>query len=115
MVQLNVRAALAEDVGSGDITAALIAPEVRATGRVISREYGVLCGQAWVDAVFAALDETVSVNWHRQDGQTVNPDDTCLPLRGRLEVYSPVSAVPSTFCSCCRAQQQSVVAMQTCQ
>ena len=82
MVQLNVRAALAEDVGSGDITAALIAPEVRATGRVISREYGVLCGQAWVDAVFAALDETVSVNWHRQDGQTVNPDDTLFTLEG---------------------------------
>ena len=82
VVQLNVRAALAEDVGSGDITAALIAPEVRATGRVISREYGVLCGQAWVDAVFAALDETVSVNWHRQDGQTVNPDDTLFTLEG---------------------------------
>ena len=82
VVQLNVRAALAEDVGSGDITAALIAPEVRATGRIISREYGVLCGQAWVDAVFAALDETVSVNWHRQDGQTVNPDDTLFTLEG---------------------------------
>ena len=82
VVQLNVRAALVEDVGSGDITAALIAPEVRATGRVISREYGVLCGQAWVDAVFAALDETVSVNWHRQDGQTVNPDDTLFTLEG---------------------------------
>ena len=82
VVQLNVRAALAEDVGSGDITAALIAPEVRATGRVISREYGVLCGQAWVDAVFAALDETVNVNWHRQDGQTVNPDDTLFTLEG---------------------------------
>ena len=82
VVQLNVRAALAEDVGSGDITAALIAPEVRATGRVISREYGVFCGQAWVNAVFAALDETVSVNWHRQDGQTVNPDDTLFTLEG---------------------------------
>ena len=82
VVQLNVRAALAEDVGSGDITAALIAPEVRATGRVISREYGVLCGQAWVDAVFAALDETVSLKWHRQDGQTVNPDDTLFTLEG---------------------------------
>jgi len=82
VVQLNVRAALVEDVGSGDITAALIAPEARATGRVISREYGVLCGQAWVDAVFGALDETVSVNWHRQDGQTVNPDDTLFTLEG---------------------------------
>ncbi len=82
VVQRNVRTALAEDVGSGDITAALIAPEVRATGRVISREYGVLCGQAWVDAVFAALDETVIVNWHCQDGQTVNPDDTLFTLEG---------------------------------
>ncbi|MDG2045958.1 MAG: carboxylating nicotinate-nucleotide diphosphorylase [Halioglobus sp.] len=82
VVQLNVHAALAEDVGSGDITAALIAAEIRATGHVISREYGVLCGQDWVNAVFAAVDESVSVKWHRQDGQTVNPDDTLFTLEG---------------------------------
>ena len=82
VVQLNVRTALAEDVGTGDITAALIAPETRATGRVISREQGVLCGQAWVDAVFAALDATVSIDWHCHDGQTINTGDTLFTLEG---------------------------------
>jgi len=50
VVANNVRAALDEDVGSGDITAALIAPGALAEGRVITRADGVLCGQAWVDA-----------------------------------------------------------------
>ena len=82
VVQDNVRTALAEDVGSGDITAALIDPKSRAAGRVISREYGVLCGQAWVDAVFAALDETVNVEWECQDGQVISAGDTLFTLEG---------------------------------
>ena len=82
VVQDNVRTALAEDVGSGDITAALIDPKSRAAGRVISREYGVLCGQAWVDAVFAALDETVNVEWQCQDGQVISAGDTLFTLEG---------------------------------
>ena len=82
VVQDNVRTALAEDVGSGDITAALIDPKSRAAGRVISRQHGVLCGQAWVDAVFAALDETVNVEWECQDGQVISAGDTLFTLEG---------------------------------
>ena len=83
VVQRNVRAALAEDVGSGDITAALIAPESRATGRVITREDGVLCGQAWVDAVFAELDPAVRIEWQCQDGQAVSAGDVLFTVQGR--------------------------------
>jgi nicotinate-nucleotide pyrophosphorylase (carboxylating) len=82
VVQRNVRAALAEDVGSGDITAALIAPESCATGRVITREDGVLCGQAWVDAVFAELDSAVNITWQHQDGHTVSAGDVLFTLEG---------------------------------
>jgi nicotinate-nucleotide pyrophosphorylase (carboxylating) len=82
VVQRNIRAALAEDVGSGDITAALISAEVRATGRVISREDGVLCGQPWVNAVFADLDEAVRLEWHRADGQVVTAGDTLFTIEG---------------------------------
>jgi nicotinate-nucleotide pyrophosphorylase (carboxylating) len=82
IVQLNVRAALTEDVGSGDITAALIAPDTHATARVITREDGVLCGRPWVDAVFAALDDTVSIEWHRQDGQAIIAGDTLFTVAG---------------------------------
>ncbi len=82
VVQRNVRAALTEDVGSGDITAALIEPHVQATGRVITREEGVLCGRAWVDAVFAELDGGVSIEWHAQDAQAVSAEDVLFSFRG---------------------------------
>ncbi len=82
VVLRNVRAALAEDVGSGDITAALIAPGSRATGRVITREDGVLCGQAWADAVFAELDAGVSIEWHCQDGQAISAGDVLFTVHG---------------------------------
>jgi nicotinate-nucleotide pyrophosphorylase (carboxylating) len=82
VVQRNIRAALAEDVGSGDITAALISADSRATGRVISREDGVLCGQPWVNAVFADLDEAVRLEWHRADGQVVTAGDTLFTIEG---------------------------------
>ena len=82
VVERNVRAALAEDVGSGDITAALIAPQSHATGRVITREDGVLCGRAWVDAVFAQLDSTVRIEWQCQDGQDVNAGDVLFTVQG---------------------------------
>ncbi|MCB1705621.1 MAG: carboxylating nicotinate-nucleotide diphosphorylase [Halioglobus sp.] len=81
-VEHNVRAALAEDIGSGDITAALIAADSLATGRVITREDGVLCGQPWVDAVFAQLDSTVRIEWHRRDGQSISAGDTLFTFRG---------------------------------
>lgn len=82
VVQRNVRAALEEDVGSGDITAALIAPQSRAIGHVITREDGVLCGQPWVDAVFTALDPAVTVRWQRHDGQAVQQGDTLFTVEG---------------------------------
>jgi nicotinate-nucleotide pyrophosphorylase (carboxylating) len=82
VVQRNVRAALAEDVGSGDITAALIAPHTPASGRVITREDGVLCGQAWVDEVFAQLDAGVTMEWHASDGQKVSAGDVLFSFRG---------------------------------
>jgi len=54
-IQRNIAASLAEDIGTGDLTARLIAPDTEARGRVITREDAVLCGTAWFDAAFAAL------------------------------------------------------------
>jgi nicotinate-nucleotide pyrophosphorylase (carboxylating) len=82
VVLRNVRAALAEDIGSGDITAALIDPAARASGRVITRAAGVLCGQPWVDAVFAELDSAVSIEWHCRDGETISAGQTLFSLQG---------------------------------
>ncbi|MBW7859653.1 MAG: carboxylating nicotinate-nucleotide diphosphorylase [Rhodocyclaceae bacterium] len=72
-IQRSVAASLAEDVGTGDLTAQLIAADTDARGRVVTREAAVLCGTAWFDASFAALDPTATVLWHAHDGDPVEP------------------------------------------
>jgi nicotinate-nucleotide pyrophosphorylase (carboxylating) len=70
-VERNVQAALAEDIGSGDLTA-LLAPAARpATGIVISREDAVLCGTAWFDACLRHLDPAVRIDWQARDGDRI--------------------------------------------
>ncbi|MDP5063908.1 MAG: carboxylating nicotinate-nucleotide diphosphorylase [Haliea sp.] len=81
-IQDNVRAALAEDIGSGDITAALIPASATATARVITREDGILCGRAWVDAVFAALDPALQPDWSVQDGDPIAANSILFTVRG---------------------------------
>lgn len=81
-VQDNVRAALAEDIGSGDITAALIPASAMATARVITREDGILCGRAWVDAVFAAVDPSLQPDWAAADGDRIAANSTLFTVRG---------------------------------
>jgi nicotinate-nucleotide pyrophosphorylase (carboxylating) len=82
----SVALALAEDVGSGDLTAALIPEQAQAEATVISRENAVLCGTAWFDAVFRQLDPGVSVAWQAADGEHVAPDQLLCTLRGPARV-----------------------------
>jgi nicotinate-nucleotide pyrophosphorylase (carboxylating) len=78
----TVRSALAEDVGSGDITAHLI-PETRgARASVICREPAVLCGMAWFNAVFAELDTRIHVDWHVHDGAQTSTGQRLCTLQG---------------------------------
>jgi len=67
----DVARALAEDVGAGDLTAALVAPDLRMRARVIAREAAVVCGQAWVRAALAAFDPLAEWDWRVPDGQRV--------------------------------------------
>ncbi|TBU88637.1 carboxylating nicotinate-nucleotide diphosphorylase [Phytopseudomonas dryadis] len=81
-IEANVRRSLHEDIGSGDITAQLI-PEARlAHATVITREAAVICGVAWVDAVFRQLDPRVSVHWQVQDGQRASANQALFHLQG---------------------------------
>ncbi len=82
IVTENVRAALAEDIGSGDLSAALIPVEAEARARVVSREAAVICGRPWVDEVFRQLDTRVEAEWLVQEGQRVEPEQVLLRLRG---------------------------------
>ena len=70
-IQRNVATSLAEDVGTGDLTARLIPFETDARGRVITREDAVLCGTAWFDAAFEALSPAAAVVWHVRDGDRI--------------------------------------------
>ncbi|MDD3354616.1 carboxylating nicotinate-nucleotide diphosphorylase [Zoogloea sp.] len=72
-VQRSVAASLAEDIGTGDLTARLVPAHRNARGRVITREDAILCGTAWFDAAFAALEPDASVIWHAQDGEHIKP------------------------------------------
>ncbi|MFT6050415.1 MAG: nicotinate-nucleotide pyrophosphorylase (carboxylating) [Halioglobus sp.] len=74
-IAANVKVALDEDIGSGDITAALIPEDDQASAIIITREEGVVCGRAWVDAVFASVDPNITLNWQVEDGQRVAPND----------------------------------------
>jgi nicotinate-nucleotide pyrophosphorylase (carboxylating) len=78
----NVRRAITEDVGTGDLTAALVSPQTRAEARVITREDAVLCGTAWFDEVFRQLDDRIRIDWHAKDGDPVRAGDTLCELRG---------------------------------
>lgn len=82
IVTENVRAALAEDIGGGDLTAALIPVEAQARAWVVSREAAVICGRPWVDEVFRQLDSRVEAEWLVQEGQRVAPGQELLRLRG---------------------------------
>ncbi|MFV8836055.1 carboxylating nicotinate-nucleotide diphosphorylase [Aquisalimonas sp.] len=81
-LQDDVRRALAEDVGDGDLTAALIPADRHGEATVISRETAVICGQAWFNAVYQHLDPAVTIHWHVQDGDTVEPDTLLCELGG---------------------------------
>jgi nicotinate-nucleotide pyrophosphorylase (carboxylating) len=78
----TVALALAEDVGSGDLTAALIPETAVAEATVISREHAVLCGTAWFDAVFQQLDPRVFVEWRAADGDRIEPNQLLCTLHG---------------------------------
>ena len=77
-----VKLALDEDIGSGDITAALVPSRDTAHASVITREAGVLCGTQFVDAVFYAVDPGVSVDWKKTDGDRLAPNDVLFTLAG---------------------------------
>lgn len=79
---LNVATALAEDIGSGDITASLIPADRSAKAKIISREDCVICGVDWVNEVFRQIDTDVKVNWLVSDGDKVSANQTLFTLEG---------------------------------
>ena len=78
----RVQQALAEDVGTGDITASLIAPDAFASAEVITREAGVLCGKAFADETFRQVDPRCSTVWQAADSDPLDAGDTLFRITG---------------------------------
>lgn len=79
---LQVEAALREDLGSGDVTAALVPAAQRVRGSVISRENAILAGRPWVDATFRHLDPHVQLSWHASDGEPIAANHVVFDVAG---------------------------------
>lgn len=81
-IPATVQRALAEDLGDGDLTAALIPAATLARGHVISREDAVLCGTAWFEEVFRQIDDRVQIHWELEDGADLRRDQRVCRLEG---------------------------------
>ena len=81
-INRNVSAALAEDVGAGDLTASLVPGERRVKATVISREAGVLCGTAWFDECVRRCDPTAKVTWQGADGDRFAANQLLCEIEG---------------------------------
>lgn len=81
-IRTGVRAALDEDMHDGDLTAQLIPADATSTATIITRQQAVLCGTAWAEECFRALDPDCDIRWAAQEGDLVAPDQLLCTVRG---------------------------------
>jgi len=82
LVARQVSAALSEDVGPGDVTAALVPSEQQVRAHVVAREPAVLCGTQWVTETFRQLDASIRLDWQAADGERIAADQVLLKISG---------------------------------
>jgi nicotinate-nucleotide pyrophosphorylase (carboxylating) len=85
LAQADVACALAEDVGSGDLTAALVDPTRSVRARILARESAVICGRPWVDAAVRACAPDAALHWLVDEGDSCHPDQVVLQIEGRAQ------------------------------
>lgn len=78
----NVETALAEDVGTGDLTASLLPPDEQVSGHLIVREKAVLCGIPWFEAVMHRLDNSITIQWRYNEGDEMAADSEVCSISG---------------------------------
>ena len=81
-VRQDVRRALREDIGEGDVSAELLPESAVATAVVVARGECVLCGRDWFDQVFRSLDERIDVRWHVAEGGLAAAGEAVCELSG---------------------------------
>lgn len=81
-ITADVTRALAEDVGSGDITADLLPEKAHGEAVILSREPMVVCGVAWVNLVFARVNPAVQIDWQVSDGDYLAQGQVLAQIKG---------------------------------
>ena len=81
-IRRQVTLALNEDVGAGDLTAALVPADEQIIARVISRDEAVLAGRQWFDEVFRQLDDAITIEWSSADGEAVSDNQLLCSVSG---------------------------------
>lgn len=82
VIEADVARALAEDLGTGDVTAALL-PDTPESAYLLCKEDAVVCGRPWFDACHRALDPEVRIDWHVDEGRRVAAGTVLATLQGR--------------------------------
>jgi nicotinate-nucleotide pyrophosphorylase (carboxylating) len=78
----QIERALEEDIGSGDLTAALIPLGCRGRASVITRENAIICGIPYVDGTFARIDPEVRIDWKVAEGGAAIADQCLFDITG---------------------------------
>ena len=84
-VRQDVRRALREDIGEGDVSAGLLGESAVASAVVVAREECVLCGRDWFDEVFRSLDERIDVRWRVAEGGLATAGEAVCELNGPVQ------------------------------
>ncbi len=81
----TVRRALDEDIGSGDLTAALVDKTLEIEATLVCRDHAVLCGSAWFEEVFRQTDETIRIEWYLAETDLIKAGQEICVVRGRAQ------------------------------
>lgn len=108
LARSDVARALAEDVGAGDLTAALVPPLASARARIVARESAIIAGAPWVQAALQALDPQVQLTWHVAEGQRCQADQVVLEMQGNARALLSAERTALNF-----LQTLSAVATKT--
>ncbi|MDQ6881714.1 MAG: carboxylating nicotinate-nucleotide diphosphorylase [Pseudomonadota bacterium] len=115
--------ALAEDMGAGDLTAALVPAGRRTLARVLAREAAVVCGAPWVEATLRGVDPELQIRWLVPEGQRCAPDQVVLEVEGQarsllsaertalnfLQLLSAVATKTSIYVDAVRGTRAQIV------
>lgn len=96
----NVRSALAEDIGTGDITARLIPAHQQGTAHIITREPAVICGRPWVDEVMRQVDPHINIQWLAREGDKVEANTRLFTLKGAARSLLTAERAALNFLQC---------------